>query len=139
MEQSRSSSRFAAGPHFCPPDVDQLRGYSKYLLAVHQSRRIVCCDGVEHFGMFTLYRRQWCTEECNAQDDLANCLSLAKKLRTVHINSPIDASTDVYPFVLKVERALSIIKRCNSALSQFGCNSKVWQVRRLTLVGNTYG
>ncbi|KJA23909.1 hypothetical protein HYPSUDRAFT_66002 [Hypholoma sublateritium FD-334 SS-4] len=68
--------------------------------------------------------------ESSALDDLANYLSLAKKLRTVHINSPIDASTDVYPFVLKVDRALSIIKRCNPALNQLGCNSKVWQVDR---------
>ncbi|KAF8173723.1 hypothetical protein BJ912DRAFT_991755 [Pholiota molesta] len=64
------------------------------------------------------------------QDQLADCLSHAKKLRTVHINSPVEASADEFPFALKKDQVLSIIQRCDSTLTQFGCNSKVWQVDR---------
>ncbi|KAF9484062.1 hypothetical protein BDN70DRAFT_872961 [Pholiota conissans] len=68
--------------------------------------------------------------ESGSFDQLANCLSVAKKLRTVHINSPVEASVEIFPFVLRAEQALSIIRRCHSSLTQFGCNSKVWQVDR---------
>ncbi|KDR77013.1 hypothetical protein GALMADRAFT_225165 [Galerina marginata CBS 339.88] len=62
-------------------------------------------------------------------DRLSRSLSQAKKLRTVHINYPMEAFMEAFP-VLKPDQALSIINRCSATVTQFGCNARVWQVER---------
>ncbi|KAF8902526.1 hypothetical protein CPB84DRAFT_1814867 [Gymnopilus junonius] len=58
---------------------------------------------------------------------------LCRKLRTVHINYPLEAFMDAYP-VLRPDQALSVIDRCSSSITQFGCNARVWQVERKIVV-----
>ncbi|KAF8065030.1 hypothetical protein FPV67DRAFT_166766 [Lyophyllum atratum] len=60
---------------------------------------------------------------------LGPCLAPAKSLRSIHINYPMEAHTDVIP-VISVNEALSIIQHCSPTLTQFGCNAIVWQVSR---------
>jgi len=72
--------------------------------------------------------------EPTSLQQLAQSLSHAKKLRTIHINYPIEAFMDVFP-VLPATEALAIINRCSSTVTQFGCNARVWQVERTVFQG----
>ncbi|KAF8152989.1 hypothetical protein B0H34DRAFT_87411 [Crassisporium funariophilum] len=67
--------------------------------------------------------------EPESLENLAKCLSHAKKLRTIHINYPLEAFMDSLP-VLQPAQASSIIEQCSPTIVQFGCNTKVWQVGR---------
>ncbi|KAJ3829552.1 hypothetical protein EV361DRAFT_791836 [Lentinula raphanica] len=62
---------------------------------------------------------------------LTTCLSFAPNLRVVHINYPLEADQgeNIIP-VLPESDALEIVERCNSSIMQFGCNTRVWQVKR---------
>ncbi|KAF5384073.1 hypothetical protein D9615_003422 [Tricholomella constricta] len=62
--------------------------------------------------------------------NLGACLAQANSLRSIHINYPMEAHTDVVP-VISVNEALSIIRHCSTTLTQFGCNARVWQVSRV--------
>ncbi|KAL0946041.1 hypothetical protein HGRIS_012315 [Hohenbuehelia grisea] len=62
-------------------------------------------------------------------DQLALGLASARKLRALHINFPLEAQTDEPP-VISPTKALSIVNHCSSTLTQFGCNTRVWQVER---------
>lgn len=63
-----------------------------------------------------------------SQDALSDCLALAEKLQTIHINYPMEATVEAHPF-LHPNQALAIVNRCSPTLTQFGCNARVWQVR----------
>lgn len=62
------------------------------------------------------------------QDDLINCLALSISLTSVHINFPLEAPGEI-PAMLPAE-ALDVVQRCPSTITLFGCNSRVWRVRR---------
>lgn len=64
------------------------------------------------------------------QNELADCIHLAKSLRTVHVNYPLEAQAeDGGVAVLRYVEALSFVRRCaNPTLTQFGCNARVWHV-----------
>ncbi|RDB17281.1 hypothetical protein Hypma_001720 [Hypsizygus marmoreus] len=61
---------------------------------------------------------------------LGKSLSKARSLREIHINYPLEAQTDVIPVISTLD-ATSIIRNCNSTLTQFGFNARVWQVSRV--------
>ena len=60
-----------------------------------------------------------------AQDKLGSCLSFAKALKTIHFNYNIRTSG---PSLFPRSQALSILNKCSPTVTQFGCNSRVWQV-----------
>ncbi|KIM41347.1 hypothetical protein M413DRAFT_146971 [Hebeloma cylindrosporum] len=72
--------------------------------------------------------------EPSSLQQLAKSLSFARKLRTIHVNYPIEECMEVPP-VLPVTEALSIINQCSSTVTQFGCNARVWQVERTVFRG----
>lgn len=90
----------------------------------------------------TLLEQFFVTIKPGSLDTLASFLIHAKSLRIVHINylfsrsaltSEGDKSTtsaDTDDIVISKAQALSIVRQCSSSLSQFGCNSWVWQVLR---------
>ncbi|KAF9806125.1 hypothetical protein IEO21_08807 [Rhodonia placenta] len=57
-------------------------------------------------------------------------LALARNLRSVHINRPLDLGSEDIP-VLARERILEIVKQCGPNLRQFGYNTRVLQVERV--------
>ncbi|TFK31402.1 hypothetical protein BDQ12DRAFT_694220 [Crucibulum laeve] len=73
--------------------------------------------------------------EPGSLNNLAACLSSAKRLQTVHINYPLEASTDTLPILFPSD-VLAIVRQCSSTVTQFGCNAKVWQVGRSVTVNN---
>ncbi|KAJ2933813.1 hypothetical protein H1R20_g3261, partial [Candolleomyces eurysporus] len=82
--------------------------------------------------------------EPRSLDVLPSSFSRAPKLRTIHINYPLETrstSTDTDDegddaehedpgSVLSPSDALALVKRCGPSITQFGCNAKVWQVGR---------
>ncbi|KAG5643518.1 hypothetical protein DXG03_000710 [Asterophora parasitica] len=68
--------------------------------------------------------------EHDSLPNLSACLAQASLLRSIHINYPMEAHTEVVP-VISATEALSIIQQCSSTLTQFGCNARVWQVARV--------
>ncbi|KAF9531062.1 hypothetical protein CPB83DRAFT_849257 [Crepidotus variabilis] len=78
--------------------------------------QLICANSfvLEHF-FFTI--------EATTTLKLAECLSPAKRLRTVHINEP--SAT-----IVTISELVSIIDHCPSTISQFGWNTRVWRVRR---------
>ncbi|KAK0451597.1 hypothetical protein EV421DRAFT_1702856 [Armillaria borealis] len=60
---------------------------------------------------------------------LQSCLSMAAKLKALHINYPVEAHTESLP-ILSPSEALQIVQHCSASLTQIGCNAKVWQVER---------
>lgn len=58
------------------------------------------------------------------QDSLGPCLSLLTALRTLHINYPMGPGS---PFLPQTQ-ILSILNECSPTITQFGCNTRVWQV-----------
>lgn len=65
-------------------------------------------------------------------DALGPCLAHARKLRTIHVNRPLLRSGDV-PVVSR-ERILSIVLQCPPTVTQFGSNTRVYQVERVPAV-----
>lgn len=59
-------------------------------------------------------------------NDLVECLSHAKSLRTLHINYPLEARNR--------ENALAVVQRCSPTITQIGCNTEVWQVGRTVIM-----
>ena len=62
------------------------------------------------------------------QDSLGPCLSLLTALRTLHINYPMGPGS---PFLPQTQ-ILSILNECSPTITQFGCNTRVWQVSSLS-------
>ncbi|KIY51589.1 hypothetical protein FISHEDRAFT_36872 [Fistulina hepatica ATCC 64428] len=60
---------------------------------------------------------------------LSMSLSKAKRLRAIHMNYPLEAHLDEPP-ILSPDGALQIVSACSSTLTEFGCNTRVWQVIR---------
>ncbi|EAU85752.2 hypothetical protein CC1G_04969 [Coprinopsis cinerea okayama7 len=74
---------------------------------------------------------------------LPEALEHAKKLRTVHVNYPLEIGAqendedeedgiqgeDPRP-LLTPTQTLDLVRRCGPSLVQFGCNTRVWQVGR---------
>ncbi|KAF5371581.1 hypothetical protein D9758_003430 [Tetrapyrgos nigripes] len=87
----------------------------------------------------------------------SRCLSIAPKLRTVHVNYPLEAQAssptqsqsqtdaDRHPTVadedtdtidseflpvLSPQDALAVVQRCPPTLTQFGCNTRVWMINK---------
>ncbi|KAF8958990.1 hypothetical protein BDZ97DRAFT_1923300 [Flammula alnicola] len=127
---------YSTGASFESPVTEDLWSklvltHGKCLIRISVHRMLISLEAISNIcSQCTNLEELFVVMESSSFDKLADCLSFAKKLRTVHINSPIEASMDVFPFVLRVDQALSIIQRCNSTLTQFGCNAKVWQVDR---------
>ena len=67
------------------------------------------------------------------QPDLFSILPLAKKLRTLHINFPLESSQST-PAVLLDYQALGLAMCCSSTLTQIGGNTRVWQVGHFVLM-----
>jgi hypothetical protein len=63
------------------------------------------------------------------QDDAVHLFALAKKLRTLHINFPLDMSeSSKFSPPGLMERAISIVSVCSPSLVHIGCNTRVWEV-----------
>ncbi|KAF9238049.1 hypothetical protein BU15DRAFT_48001 [Melanogaster broomeanus] len=57
--------------------------------------------------------------------------ALAKNLRALHVNFPLATSdSTVFPSML-MQSALSIASICSPTLTHIGCNTRVWQVKRI--------
>ncbi|KAJ2919166.1 hypothetical protein MD484_g1243, partial [Candolleomyces efflorescens] len=84
--------------------------------------------------------------EPRSLDTLPNAFCKAPRVRTIHINYPlaIQSTTDSDDEdneaagthhedprpVLSLSEALALVKRSGPSITQFGCNTKVWQVGR---------
>jgi hypothetical protein len=64
------------------------------------------------------------------QDLLATGFANAPKLRSVHINYPLEDGTEASSTspVLSSDEALEVVQHCGSTITEFGCNTRVWQV-----------
>ncbi|KAI6041458.1 hypothetical protein EDC04DRAFT_2867106 [Pisolithus marmoratus] len=65
----------------------------------------------------------------------ASSFSLARNLRTLHINFPLSASEVPMLTATTIQTALSISSRCSPTLMYIGFNTQVWQVRRVVHIG----
>ncbi|KIJ64685.1 hypothetical protein HYDPIDRAFT_153403 [Hydnomerulius pinastri MD-312] len=64
-------------------------------------------------------------------DVAGRLFALARNLRTLHINFPLATSESaVFPSVL-MQSALSIVYICSPTLTHIGCNTRVWQIKRV--------
>ncbi|KII93204.1 hypothetical protein PLICRDRAFT_151711 [Plicaturopsis crispa FD-325 SS-3] len=72
--------------------------------------------------------------EQSTLDALGTILSRAPKLRTIHINFPLEGGDPEDGPVLQADDALSLVRRCGPTITQFGCNSSVWKVERVPRV-----
>ncbi|KDQ56764.1 hypothetical protein JAAARDRAFT_36253 [Jaapia argillacea MUCL 33604] len=61
--------------------------------------------------------------------DLGPILSKAPRLRSVHINYPLDAQSVLAPLRSRAD-VLSALQNCIAPITQFGCNTRVWQVSK---------
>jgi len=69
------------------------------------------------------------------QDLLVTGLAGAQKLRAVHINYPLGDDTQERSSspILSSDEALRLIRQCGSTITEFGCNTRVWQVNRVAI------
>jgi len=68
-------------------------------------------------------------------DLLVTGLAGAQKLRAVHINYPLGDDTEERSSspILSSDEALRLIRQCGSTITEFGCNTRVWQVNRVAI------
>ncbi|KAF4613324.1 hypothetical protein D9613_010978 [Agrocybe pediades] len=126
---------YSSGAFFESPVTDDLwnqlilnHGQRITRFSVH--RMLISLEAIDNIcSQCTNLEQLFIVVEPNSLDILADSLGKAKKLRTVHINYPTEARVDAFP-VLRPERALSIINRCSPNITEFGCNTRVWQVER---------
>lgn len=88
---------------------------------------IICsqCPRLEQF--FAVTERQ-------DLEAAASSFSLARNLRTLHINFPLAAGEASMPPVTLMQTALSISSRCSATLTCIGLNTQVWQVERVVRI-----
>ncbi|KAI0752600.1 hypothetical protein C8Q80DRAFT_1217127 [Daedaleopsis nitida] len=73
--------------------------------------------------------------EQNDMDELGACLSRAPRLRTIHINRPLDLGSEDVPRQ-SFEKMLSIAEQCPPTVRQLGFNTRVFQVERTSQRGD---
>ncbi|EIW79601.1 hypothetical protein CONPUDRAFT_125965 [Coniophora puteana RWD-64-598 SS2] len=71
--------------------------------------------------------RMFIVAEQDELETMAEHLSHARSLRAVHVTFPMNEAA--FPQVLAAD-ALLLAKRCAWSVSQVGCNTKVWHVKR---------
>ncbi|KAH9474448.1 hypothetical protein JR316_0012907 [Psilocybe cubensis] len=126
---------YSTGAFFESPMTDDLWNqlistHGRRLIRFSVHRMLISLEAIRSICRFCVNLEQlFIVVEPKLLDRLSECLSHAKKLQTIHINYPMEASPDAHP-VLLPEHALSIVNSCSSTITQFGCNAKVWQVGR---------
>ena len=113
---------------FYSSDEDQHGSNSNHMHRVHESSRTICGGWPWFHG--NIYPPVTPNDHIDPfllQDVMAEYLSFARKLRTVHLNYPLDAS-NTQMRIMRPDEVLAVVNRCSSTLTQFGCNSRVWQV-----------
>ena len=93
------------------------------------SGRTVCRHRAAFAGIsiHNLLSESRLTDLIFVQNDLVECLSYMKSLRTLHINFPFEANISERATISQ-ENALVIVQHCSSSITQIGCNTEVWQV-----------
>jgi len=106
----------------------EIHGSRLHRLSVH--RILISLNAINNISTNCIALEQlFVVVEPHSLDELALCLSQAKRLRTVHLNYPLEATADTLP-VLSPTKALEVIRQCSPTITQFGCNTRVWQVGR---------
>ncbi|TFK52903.1 hypothetical protein OE88DRAFT_1626926 [Heliocybe sulcata] len=105
----------------------RLRRFSVHRMRIGFGAVENICNGCPNLEqLFVVMRR----EEMKA---LGPVLAKARKLRSVHINFPLDAATSVTIKDIMAD-VQTIIRACpETSITQFGCNTRVWQVERVVL------
>ncbi|KAI0943506.1 hypothetical protein AcW1_002655 [Taiwanofungus camphoratus] len=119
----------ALGTAFCS-DIVNVHGERLRRFSVHRMRmnitaiEDICrrCPQLEQLFVVV---------EQHVLEALGPCLAQAPSLRAVHVNRPLDVMSGDVPMVSR-DRILSIVKQCGPHLVQFGYNTRVWQVERVT-------
>lgn len=140
------AASLAAMTEFCSALVathgQRLTRFSVHRMHISPESVIEMCDGcplleelfivahpkelVNYFVYFSF------VSDTPLQDVLVSGFARARKLRTLHINYPLedpeDSDEEYKVPVLTMRDAQNIVRRCGSALVEFGCNTRVWKV-----------
>ncbi|PPQ79027.1 hypothetical protein CVT25_002336 [Psilocybe cyanescens] len=126
---------YSTGAFFESPMTDNLWNqlimtHGKRLVRFSVHRMLISLEAISNIcRQCTNLEQLFVVVESTSLDRLSQCLSHAKKLQTVHINYPMEASVEAHP-ILHPDQALAIINNCSPTITQFGCNTRAWQIER---------
>ncbi|KAH9934099.1 hypothetical protein B0H21DRAFT_759722 [Amylocystis lapponica] len=125
----RGTSRAGLSDAFCAAVVDahgaRLRRFSAHRMRMSiDAIADICRRCVRLEQLFVVV-------EHDALNALGPCLSQAQCLRAIHVNRPLELSSEGAPAVSR-DRILAIVRQCPPTITQFGYNTRVWQIERVT-------
>ncbi|KAJ3494635.1 hypothetical protein NLJ89_g10769 [Agrocybe chaxingu] len=126
---------YSTGAFFESPLTDELwdhlvTTHSQSLIRFSVHRMMIDMDAIHKICVSCPNLEQlFVVVDPNYLDELADSLAHARKMRTIHINFPLEAFIDTVP-ILRPDQALEVLNKCSPTVVQFGCNAKVWQVVR---------
>ncbi|KAF8888870.1 hypothetical protein BD779DRAFT_435746 [Infundibulicybe gibba] len=120
LRQPMTSIPLTTWLNLLSPHVESLKRFS-----VH--RMTVAPDVVQAICNRCIYLEQlFVAIEQRHMKNIGQCISGARRLRTLHINSPIAETELSSAFV--TSRALVTVNHLSTTVTQFGWNARVWQV-----------
>ncbi|PPQ99304.1 hypothetical protein CVT24_009172 [Panaeolus cyanescens] len=127
---------YSTGVFFESPDVDQSGVYREDMQSMSELRAIVYRVGASIAGKVCSDKLAFAALMLSSKGRLSKLLALAKRLRTLHINYPVEASTEDVSPIMRPDEVLEIVRQCPSIV-HVGCNTRVWQVsHKITHIEN---